>query len=35
MLIKVSDCRMDKKLMAKEDWGKLGFADLEQKSDKS
>merc|ERR1719318_2080577 len=24
-------CRMDKKLMAKEDWSKLGFSDLERK----
>ena len=26
---------MEKKLMAKEDWGKLGFADLEQKETQS
>jgi len=28
-------CRMDKKLMMKEDWVKLGFADLEQKESQS
>ena len=26
---------MDKKLMAKEDWGKLGFADLDKKESQS
>lgn len=26
------ECRMENHLMAKEDWSKLGFADLEEKS---
>lgn len=28
-------CRMDNNLMATEEWGKLGYADLEAKSKKS
>ena len=31
LMIAWSLCRMEKKLMAKEDWSKLGFSDLERK----